>query len=142
MQVTPPRLAGTDGAGLLRSFLWGYSSFFCGFQFLWVGWLEQHRVVAFLYIFNFSVFPQGAENPPKKVGLPKSAAGKPLCLTGFDLLLMATAQSPHGAFSVDGLAVAGEDNMPMAQAKNPAERTADTPRPRDLHQLEWTLKFV
>jgi hypothetical protein len=40
------------------------------------------------------------------------------------------------------MAVAGKVNMPMALAKNPAERTADTPRTRDLHQVEWTLKFV
>jgi hypothetical protein len=40
------------------------------------------------------------------------------------------------------MAVAGEDNMPMAQAQNPAERIDDTPHPRDLHQVEWTLKFV
>jgi hypothetical protein len=55
---------------------------------------------------------------------------------------MVAAQAPDSAFSADDLAVAGADNMPMALAKNLAERTADTPRPRDLHQVEWTLKFV
>jgi hypothetical protein len=55
---------------------------------------------------------------------------------------MAAAQAPEGAFSADDLAVAGEDNMPMAQAKNLAERVDDTPPTRDLHQVEWTLKFV
>jgi hypothetical protein len=30
----------------------------------------------------------------------------------------------------------------MALVKNPAERIDDTPRPLDLHQVEWTLMFV
>jgi hypothetical protein len=30
----------------------------------------------------------------------------------------------------------------MALARNLAERIDDTPRPLDLQQVEWTLKFV
>jgi hypothetical protein len=96
----------------------------------------------FVYLQLFGFPAGGWENPQESRSPRKSAAGKTLCLTGFDLLLMVAAQSPHGAFSAADLAVAGEDNMPMAQAQNPAERIDDTPRPRDLHQVEWTLMFV
>jgi hypothetical protein len=82
------------------------------------------------------------ENPQESRSPRKSAAGKTLCLTGFDLLLIAAAQAPDGAFSADDLAAAGADNMPMAQAENLAERIDNTPLTRDLHQVEWTLKFV
>jgi hypothetical protein len=106
------------------------------------GWLDDHRRCLLVYV-RLSDFPCGAGKNPQESRSPrKYAAGKTLCLIGLDLLLMAAARAIAGAFSVDGLAVAGADNMPMAQAKNLAERTADTPRPLDLHQVEWTLKFV